>query len=237
MLLTIEGLRVAYGAIEALHGISLRVGEGQIVTLIGANGAGKTTLLRCLSGLIRPASGRVVFDGREITGMPPHALVRLGIVQAPEGRRIFGPLTVWENLLLGGYLYTWDAEAARRFQLVLRLFPALRVRLTQRGGTLSGGEQQMLAIARALMARPRLLLLDEPSTGLAPVLVRQIFEHIGDIRQEGVTVLLVEQNARQALRLADYAYVMERGTIVLEGPGHALLADRAVRSTYLGITS
>jgi branched-chain amino acid transport system ATP-binding protein len=237
VLLTVEGLRVAYGAIEALHGISLRVGQGQIVTLIGANGAGKTTLLRCVSGLIRPTSGRVTFDGLEITGMPPHALVRLGIVQAPEGRRIFGPLTVWENLLLGGYLYAWNSETARRLQLVFRLFPALKARLTQRGGTLSGGEQQMLAIARALMARPRLLLLDEPSTGLAPVLVRQIFQHIGHIRGEGVTVLLVEQNARQALRLADYAYVMERGTIVLEGPGRVLLADRAVQSTYLGITA
>ncbi len=236
-MLRVEDLRIGYGAIEVIHGLTLGVDRGQLVVLIGANGAGKTTLLRALSGLIFPRGGRVLWEGYDITLLPPHARVRQGLVLAPEGRRIFGPLSVWENLRLGGYLESSTHELRRRLELVLTLFPQLKDRLGQRAGTLSGGEQQMLAIGRALMAGPRLLMLDEPSMGLAPVLVQQIFRLVAEIRHQGVTLLLAEQNARQAVRLADYAYVLERGQVAFSGEGQALLGDPAVRATYLGIES
>jgi branched-chain amino acid transport system ATP-binding protein len=231
-LLRVEGLEVRYGAIRALRDVCLEVHAAEIVTLIGSNGAGKSTLLRALSGLVRPAAGRVHFQSADVTGHRPEVLVALGISHVPEGRRIFANLTVRENLQLGAYLRPeTEPEGLER---VFGLFPRLRERLGQRAGTLSGGEQQMLAIGRALMAEPKLLLLDEPSLGLAPILVQQIFEIIREIHEQGTTVVLVEQNARQALRVASRAYVLETGSIALEGPAHALAQDPRVREAYLG---
>jgi branched-chain amino acid transport system ATP-binding protein len=232
-MLTVSGVHTFYGNIEALKGVDLAVGAGEIVTLIGANGAGKSTLLMTICGRPRAASGRIVYDGREITRMETFAIVRLGIAHAPEGRRIFPRMTILENLQMGGTV----ADAAHfeeDLRRVFTLFPILEKRKGQRGGTLSGGEQQMLAIGRALMARPRLLLLDEPSLGLAPMIVKQIFEVIREINeQQKVTVFLVEQNAFHALRLAHRGYVMQTGRITLAGTGRELLANKEVRAAYL----
>ncbi|MEY4366005.1 MAG: hypothetical protein RLZZ305_1349 [Actinomycetota bacterium] len=235
MLLEVNDLHVFYGRIEAIKGISFTVGEGEIVTLIGANGAGKTTTLRTISGVRGVAQGSVTFEGRDITKTAPHERVKLGICQAPEGRGIFPGMTVLENLEMGAYTRTGrDAYAQAELEHVFSLFPRLKERVGQLGGTLSGGEQQMLAIGRALMSKPRLLLLDEPSMGLAPMLIAQIFEIIRRINAEGVSVLLVEQNATQALRTAHRAYVLETGYVVKEGSGSSLLDDPTVRAAYLG---
>ena len=236
MLLEVHDLHVHYGRIEAIKGISFEVAQGEIVTLIGANGAGKTTTLKTVSGVRPVTSGSVVFDGKDITAMPPHERVELGLCQAPEGRGIFPGMTVVENLDMGGYTRRDRKTAAYRADIerVFDLFPRLRERRTQTGGTMSGGEQQMLAIARALMARPRVLLLDEPSMGLAPMIVKQIFEIITEINQQGTTVLLVEQNAQQALQRANRAYVLETGHIVRSDAAKVLLGDESVRAAYLG---
>ena len=236
MLLEVKDLRVAYGKIEALKGISFTVGEGEVVTLVGANGAGKTTTMRTISGLRTVIGGSIFFDGKDITNMASHERVKLGICQAPEGRGIFPGMTVRENLDMGTYVRTDHKSSAKAADLerVLELFPRMRERISQLGGTLSGGEQQMLAIGRALMGRPRLLLLDEPSMGLAPMLIAQIFNIIREINQQGTTVLLVEQNAAQALRRAHRAYVLETGHVVKTGEGSELLNDPAVREAYLG---
>ncbi len=235
-LLEIRDLDVHYGAIHALHGISLQVAAGQIVTLIGANGAGKSTTLRAISGMVKATRGEIRFDGQVITGRAPHELVRLGIAQAPEGRGIFANLTVDENLEIGAYVRKRDrAGIAKDREHVLTLFPRLRERLQQNAGTLSGGEQQMLAIGRALLARPRLLLLDEPSLGLAPQVVRTIFQIIREINAEGTTILLVEQNAHLALKIAHVGYVLEVGRIVMADDAARLAASDEVRKAYLGV--
>ncbi len=233
-LLEIEGLRVKYGNVEALHGIDLEVHQGEIVTILGANGAGKSTTLRAISGLLRPSGGAIRFEGSPAHTLPAHELVKMGISQAPEGRRIFGTLTVHENLMLGAFTRTDKAKIGETLAWIDRLFPVLEKRRDQLAGTLSGGEQQMLAIGRALMASPRVLLLDEPSLGLAPLLVKAIFQTIREINHSGVTVVLVEQNARAALKLAHRGYVMEVGRIVLEDSAKALVADPKVQSAYLG---
>lgn len=235
MLLEVRNLNVAYGAIKALEGISFHVDEGEIVTLIGANGAGKSTTLRTISGIVRPQSGEIRFMGQDIVAVPADKIVQMGIAHAPEGRRIFANLTVEENLQLAAWLrWNKDREGVRRdFDRVFALFPRLHERLYQRAGTLSGGEQQMLAIGRALMTRGRLMLLDEPSMGLAPILVREIFNVIREINQQGTTVLLVEQNARMALRIANRGYVLQTGVIVIEGPAKELAENPDVRAAYL----
>ncbi len=234
-LLEVSGLDVKYGGIHALRGVSFSVEQGQVVTLIGANGAGKTTTLRAISGLLRPSAGTVRFDGRDITGKKPHTIVARGLSHAPEGRGIFANLSVSENLDIGAYLRTDKAGIAKDREHALSLFPRLRERLTQDAGTLSGGEQQMLAIARALVARPKLLLLDEPSLGLAPQMVQLIFQIVKTIAAEGTTILLVEQNAHMALGVADVGHVLEVGTLVTSGPAKALAADDAIRKAYLGV--
>jgi branched-chain amino acid transport system ATP-binding protein len=233
-LLIVENLSVFYGAIQALRDISLRVERGEIVTLIGSNGAGKSTTLRTISGLLQPARGNVEFDGRAVRGWPPHRIVQSGLVQVPEGRRIFANLTVDENLQLAGFTRTDRAAIRKDRDRALDLFPRVRERLQQQAGTLSGGEQQMLAIARALVARPKLLMLDEPSLGLAPQIVRSIFQVIREINREGTTILLVEQNANMALHVAHRAYVIEVGEIRMEGPATELAASEEVRKAYLG---
>jgi len=234
-LLEIRDLHVSYGNVEVLHGISLDVGEGEIVALLGSNGAGKTTTLRAVSGLIRARSGEIVMDGHPLNALRAHQIVALGLGHVPEGRRMFGALTVAENLQLGGYLIRRDgAVLAQRIERVYETFPRLGERRSQLAGTLSGGEQQMLAIARALMLRPRIIVLDEPSMGLAPKLVRAIFGMIADICNEGTSILLVEQNARQALRIAHRAYVLESGRIALAGLARDLAQDSRVRAAYLG---
>lgn len=233
-LLRVRDVDVYYGGIHALRGVSLDVTEGEIVTLIGANGAGKTTTLRTISGLLRPTAGTVAFEGRDLTRVAPHAIVAAGVAQAPEGRRIFPELTVLENLDLGTYGRKDRSGIAGDRERMLGLFPRLRERLKQTGGTLSGGEQQMLAIARALMAHPRLLMLDEPSLGLAPFLVHEIFRIIREINGQGVSILLVEQNANMALHVAHRACVLETGRIVLEGPAADIAASPEVRAAYLG---
>jgi len=234
-LLQIDGLEVRYGGIHALRGVSFGVDEGQVVTLIGANGAGKTTTLRAISGLIKPSKGTVRFAGKDITGLPAHQIVALGMSHAPEGRGIFANLSVDENLEVGAYLRKDRAAVAKDRDHALGLFPRLRERLTQNAGTLSGGEQQMLAIARALVAKPRLLLLDEPSLGLAPQIVQLIFKIVKTIAAEGTTILLVEQNAHMALRVAHVGHVLEVGTLVHSGPAKQLAADDAIRKAYLGV--
>ena len=232
--LEVEGLQVAYGRIPAVRGITLQVRVGQVVCLIGANGAGKTTTMRAISGLVRPRAGRVRFDGQDITGRPAHRIAAAGLRQVPEGRQCFAELTVAENLMLGAYLVPARAEVARRQDSVLARFPRLRERLGQLAGSMSGGEQQMLAIGRALMGRPRLLLLDEPSMGLAPLFVEEIFAIIASLKADGTTILLVEQNASAALDVADHAYVLETGSIVLSGPAAEVAQDPAVAAAYLG---
>ena len=235
-LLKIENLHTYYGHVHALKGISLEVDEGEIVTLIGANGAGKTTTLRTISGLIRPREGRIEFDGQDINGLPAHRIVDRGISHAPEGRQVFSTLTVTENLNMGAYTLGKDKEAIEENRRrVFDLFPRLEERKNQLGGTLSGGEQQMLTIGRALMARPRILMLDEPSLGLAPMLVKAIFDVIREINARGVTVLLVEQNARMALRLAHRGYVLQTGEIVLSDTAEALRQNPMVQKAYLGM--
>jgi branched-chain amino acid transport system ATP-binding protein len=232
--LAVEGLHARYGGVHAVKGVSLRVGEGEIVALIGANGAGKTTTLMSISQVLPPAEGSVKFLGREIRGMPPHAVVAAGLCQVPEGRRIFPRLTVRENLEMGAFLVRDRALVEKRMDDAFVLFPILGERAGQLGGTLSGGEQQMLAIARALMLEPKVLLLDEPSLGLAPLVVVRIFEVIRALRDRGIPVLLVEQNAHMALRTADRAYVLETGEVRREGPAAQLHDDPAIRDAYLG---
>jgi branched-chain amino acid transport system ATP-binding protein len=231
----VTDLEVRYGAIVALHGISLRVEQGEIVTLIGSNGAGKTTTLRTISGLLRPSRGEVVFQGKVISKIQPHEIVRLGVAQSPEGRGVFANMTVDENLRLGAYARKDHDQVLVDRTWALELFPRLRERLKQSAGTLSGGEQQMLAIARALLARPKLLLLDEPSLGLAPQVVQTIFKIIREINAKGTTILLVEQNAHMALKVANRAYVLEVGKVVMEGPAAELAASDEVRKAYLGV--
>ncbi|MEY5014293.1 MAG: hypothetical protein RIS92_651 [Verrucomicrobiota bacterium] len=234
-MLEVRDLRVSYGRIEAIHGISLEVRKGEIVCLIGANGAGKSTALRAVSGLLRPAAGEVVFDGARLNGMAPHRIVGLGLSHVPEGRMVFTNLTVDENLRMGAYLRRDSAGVAADRAFVLETFPRLAERIAQQAGTLSGGEQQMLAIGRALMGRPRCLMLDEPSLGIAPILVRQIFDKIREINRElGLTVLLVEQNANLALEVSHRGYVLETGRVMLSGEAAVLRADERVREAYLG---
>ena len=233
-MLTLENVYVNYGAIEALTGISLRVDKGEVVTLIGANGAGKTTTLRTITGLLQPREGTINFEGEDISGRPTHRLVARGISMSPEGRGVFANLSVRENLQMGAYLTKSKAEVAADMDRAFQMFPRLKERESQKAGTLSGGEQQMLAIGRALMSRPRLLLLDEPSLGLAPLVVHTIFEAIDEIRGKGTTILLVEQNAHAALGHSDRAYVLETGRIVMEGPSKELAADPRIKEAYLG---
>jgi branched-chain amino acid transport system ATP-binding protein len=234
MLLQVENLNVFYGGIHALRDVSLTVNAGEVVALIGANGAGKSTTLRAITGLRAPKSGRIVFDGQDIAGLPAHTLVARGISMAPEGRGVFANLTVLENLEMGAYLQTDGRQIARDMDRAFTLFPRLKERAKQRAGTLSGGEQQMLAIARALMSRPKLLLLDEPSLGLAPLVCHTIFSTIDDIKADGMTVLLVEQNANAALKHADRAYVLETGAVTLAGTAAEIAGDSRVREAYLG---
>lgn len=233
-MLQVEDLNVFYGAIHALKGISFHLDKGEIVALIGGNGAGKSTTLNTISGLLRPRSGKVRFLGEDITVIPPQTIVRRGVVQVPEGRRIFPKLTVQENLEMGAYIYDDREQIEQDMEAAMKRFPRLRERRKQYGGTLSGGEQQMLAIARGLMSRPKLLLLDEPSMGLSPILVEQIFEIIREINAQGTSILLVEQNAQMALSIADRGYVLETGRITLEGDAQQLLEDPMVIEAYLG---
>ncbi len=234
-MLEINDLEVSYGSISALQGISLRVEPGSIVTLIGANGAGKTTTLRTISGLVKAKSGRITFDGQDITNLPPHRIVALGLAQSPEGRMIFANLTVMENLKMGAYLRHDKAAIATDLQYVFSMFPRLKEREKQTAGTLSGGEQQMLAIGRALMSKPKCLMLDEPSLGIAPILVQTIFEKIQEInRTLGLTILLVEQNANLALEVSNYGYVLETGRILLHDKAGTLRSNPEIRAAYLG---
>ncbi len=234
MLLQLEGISVHYGAIEALNDLSLTVEKGEIVALIGANGAGKSTTLWTISGLVRPRKGRIIFDGKEITRMPPNRIVSLGIGHVPEGRRVFATMTVQENLEMGAYVTKGGAAMREAMRRVFNRFPRLEERKNQLAGTLSGGEQQMLAIGRALMSRPKLLLMDEPSMGLAPMLVREIFAIIKELNEQGTTILLVEQNAHMALSIARRGYVLETGSITLSGPASELAGNPEVRRAYLG---
>lgn len=236
-MLSIRDLHASYGAVSVLKGVSLEVEAGEVVALIGANGAGKTTALMTISGFVPNRSGSIVFCGEEISGLPPHRIVEKGICHVPEGRRIFPRLSVLENLEMGAYLQTDPKKAEADLEQIFTSFPILKERLFQRGGTLSGGEQQMLAIGRALMARPKLLLLDEPSLGLSPLMAERIFEMIKEISRQGKTILLVEQNAHAALTLADRGYVMETGQIVLSDPASQLLQNPRVQSAYLGTGS
>ena len=233
-MLKIENLRVAYGGIQALSGISLEVPDGKTVTLIGANGAGKSTTLRTISSLVKAQSGSITYGGMELLGLPSNKILEAGIAQVPEGRRVFPNLTVLENLKVGAYLRNDKDGIEKDVKWVYELFPRLEERHWQLAGTLSGGEQQMLAVGRALMSRPKLVMMDEPSLGLAPIVVQQIFEIIRKINQEGVTVLLIEQNANMALHAADVGYVMETGAITRHGPGKELLEDESIRAAYLG---
>ena len=233
-MLKIENLQVHYGGIQALRGISLEVPDGKIVTLIGANGAGKSTTLRTITGLVKAAGGSVQWDGQELLGKSIDKIVTTGIAMSPEGRRVFPDMTVLENQKIGAYLRRDKAEIAKDIQWVYSLFPRLEERSWQLAGTLSGGEQQMLAVGRALMSKPKLLMLDEPSLGLAPIVVREIFDIIRTVNQQGITVLLNEQNANMALKVADYAYVLETGTLTLSGTGAELLTNEQVKAAYLG---
>ena len=231
-MLRLENVRTSYGPIEALRGVDLEIGRNEIVSLIGSNGAGKSTCLMTISGVLKPSSGKIVLNNSDTAGLAPHRIVKLGISQVPEGRRIFPKLTVLENLEMGHYLERGDLKSS--CDMVYKLFPILEERKSQKGGTLSGGEQQMLAIARALMCKPDILLLDEPSLGLAPIMVSKIFRTIQNINSRGVTVLLVEQNAKAALQLSHRAYVIENGTITLQGKSEDLLHNEKVRHAYLG---
>ena len=233
-MLEIKDLHVAYGGIQALRGVSLTVPEGKIVTLIGANGAGKSTLMRTISGLVKAQSGSILWNGQELLGKPIDQIVTSGIAMSPEGRRVFADLTVLENLKIGAYLRKDKAETEKDLEWVYSLFPRLKERSWQSAGTLSGGEQQMLAVGRALMSKPKLLMLDEPSLGLAPIVVRESFDIIRTVNQQGITVLLNEQNANMALKVADYAYVLETGNLTLSGTGAQLLANEQVKAAYLG---
>lgn len=233
-MLTVKGLNVYYGAIHAVKDLDLEVADGQIVTLIGSNGAGKSTTMHTISCLLKPKTGSILYQGKEIVGVPAHKLVGEGLIQVPEGRHVFSNMSVMENLDMGAYLRKDAAGVQRDKDMVFEKFPRLKERVSQLAGTLSGGEQQMLAMGRALMSRPKLLLLDEPSMGLAPLLVKEIFSIIKDINSEGVTVLLVEQNANMALSIADKAYVLETGRIVLSGTAAELAASEAVQKAYLG---
>ena len=234
MMLELQDLTVSYGGIQALKGISLQVGEGEIVTLIGANGAGKSTTLRTISGLVKAESGSITYDGKELLGLSINKILEQGIAQSPEGRRVFPNLTVLENLKIGAYLRKDRDGIEKDVRWIYELFPRLEERHWQPAGTLSGGEQQMLAVGRALMSRPKLLMMDEPSLGLAPLVVQGIFDIIRTINRQGVTVLLIEQNANMALKIADYAYVLETGCITKSGTGAALLADESIKEAYLG---
>jgi len=238
-MLTVSDLHAGYGLSEVLAGTSLEVKAGTVVALIGANGAGKTTTMRAISGMLRPTRGQVLLDGKPVQGLPASRIARLGLAHSPEGRKVFGPLSVEDNLLLGAFrrlprFFGFHRQAARDLDRVYELFPRLRERKRQDAGTLSGGEQQMLAIGRALMAQPKVMLLDEPSMGLAPVIVQEVFRTIGRLKQDGMTMLLVEQFAKQALGVADYAYVMERGRIALEGKPDVLRRDERMLAAYLG---
>ena len=233
-MLEVKDLHVSYGGIRALRGVNLEVPDGKIVTLIGANGAGKSTLLRTISGLVKSESGSITYDGKELLGMPINKILELGIAQVPEGRRVFTNLSVLENLKIGAYLRKDKAGIQKDIEWVYELFPRLQERSWQMAGTLSGGEQQMLAVGRALMSRPKLMMMDEPSLGLAPLVVKGIFEIIREINRQGVTVLLIEQNANMALKTADLAYVLETGEITLHGTGAELLTNEAVKRAYIG---
>ena len=232
-MLAIENLHVSYGHITALSGVSIQVPQGSIVSIIGSNGAGKTTLLNSISGIVKPKQGSIRFEGKELTRIP-HEIVKQGLVQVPEGRKIFAGLTVEENLLAGGYILKDSSRLKANAEKMMKLYPILEKRRNQQAGTLSGGEQQMLAVCRGLMSEPKMILLDEPSLGLAPIIVKGIFDLIAQIREQGITVLLVEQNAKKALALCDYAYVLENGRVTLEGKGKELLCDPAVKKAYLG---
>lgn len=233
-ILELKDVSVKYGNVEALHSINLRVSEGEIVSILGANGAGKSTTLMTISGLVKPHKGEILFKSRRIDGLPAHETVENGVIQVPEGRRVFGTLTVMENLRLGAFTIKDDSTTKKTLEWIFELFPILKQRKKQLAGTLSGGEQQMLAIGRALMSQPKILLLDEPSLGLAPLIIKTIFETIKEINRQGVTIVLVEQNARAALKLADRGYVLEVGKIILEDKADRLLQNSEVQDAYLG---
>lgn len=233
-MLEIQDLNVRYDAIRVVHNVTMKIRQGELVALIGANGAGKTTILKTVSGLIRAETGHIIFDGREITKMPSHTIVACGIVHVPEGRQIFSKMTVEENLKLGAFLQKDKSLIEERLERSFCLFPVLKQRLRQTAGTLSGGEQQMLAIGRALLGNPKLLLLDEPSMGLSPLLTQQVFEVLGELKKEGITMLLVEQNAYDALEISDRTYILETGTIAMEGESSQLIEDPKVKTAYLG---
>lgn len=234
-MLTIKNLRVQYGAFAALQEVSLDITEGQVVSIVGANGAGKTTLINTVSGLLRPTAGEIVFEGKDLVRLEGYAVAALGVVQVPEGRKLFADMTVHENLLVGGYSKRAKPEREKSMQKVFEMFPILKDRKDQLARTLSGGEQQMLAVGRAVMMCPRLMMFDEPSLGLAPLIVKSIYEAILQLKSTGMTIMLVEQNVRQSLQISDYAYVLETGRVVLEGTGQAVLADDHTRQAYLGI--
>ena len=233
-MLEVKDLQVYYGVIQALKGISFHVNQGEVIALIGANGAGKTTTLQTLTGILSPKSGSIVFEGKDLTRTPAHKIVEMGMAHVPEGRRVFADMSVYENLLLGAYTRKDKAEIAESLASVYKRFPRLEERKGQRAGTLSGGEQQMLAMGRALMTRPRIILMDEPSMGLSPIFVNEIFDIIREVSESGTTVLLVEQNAKKALSIADRAYVLETGSITMDGKAEDLLNDEAVQKAYLG---
>ena len=233
-MLEVKDLQVYYGVIQALKGISFHVNQGEVIALIGANGAGKTTTLQTLTGILSPKSGSIVFEGKDLTRTPAHKIVEMGMAHVPEGRRVFADMSVYENLLLGAYTRKDKAEIAESLASVYKRFPRLEERKGQRAGTLSGGEQQMLAMGRALMSRPRIILMDEPSMGLSPIFVNEIFDIIREVSESGTTVLLVEQNAKKALSIADRAYVLETGSITMDGKAEELLNDEAVQKAYLG---
>lgn len=234
-MLTIEKLSVNYGAFQALHQVSLTVPAGQVVSIVGANGAGKTTLIKTISGQIKPTGGRILFDGAPISHLPGHDIAALGIAQVPEGRKLFPDMSVYENLLVGGYTARARKDRPQTIEEVYKLFPILQERRNQLARTLSGGQQQMVAIGRAMMMKPRLMMFDEPSLGLAPLVVRAIYAAIAQLKAQGLTILLVEQNVRQSLQIADYAYVLETGQIVLEGNGRTVLEDEHTQKAYLGL--
>ena len=233
-MLEVKDLQVYYGVIQALKGISFHVNQGEVIALIGANGAGKTTTLQTLTGILSPKSGSIVFEGKDLTRTPAHKIVEMGMAHVPEGRRVFADMSVYENLLLGAYTRKDKAEIAESLASVYKRFPRLEERKGQRAGTLSGGEQQMLAMGRALMSRPRIILMDEPSMGLSPIFVNEIFDIIREVSESGTTVILVEQNAKKALSIADRAYVLETGSITMDGKAEDLLNDEAVQKAYLG---